>query len=42
MGKHGKKVDCGMCGGTGRLWTTQDNKRLEIKCVGCDGTGQQG
>lgn len=41
MGKHAKEVDCGMCGGSGRIVTTDDGKRREIPCTGCNGSGKQ-
>jgi hypothetical protein len=40
MGKHGKKVDCGMCSGKRKIVTTDDSMRREIPCVGCAGTGK--
>jgi DnaJ-class molecular chaperone len=40
MGKHGKKVNCGMCGGSGKIETTDDGKKREITCTGCSGSGQ--
>lgn len=42
MSKHGKKVACGMCNGSGKIDTTDDGKVREIPCTGCNGSGSQG
>lgn len=45
MAKHGKKVKCGMCNGTGKIKAgggNGDKKPQEVTCTGCNGTGEQG
>lgn len=42
MGKHGKKVDCSMCHGTGKTVINFDGMTKEVLCAGCKGSGRQG
>ncbi|WP_267900857.1 hypothetical protein [Actinomadura craniellae] len=44
MGKHGKKVQCGMCSGTGKIKTggNGSGQKQEVQCTGCAGSGKQG
>ncbi|REE96302.1 hypothetical protein [Thermomonospora umbrina] len=49
MGKHAKKVDCSMCGGSGEIEVASENganpevstpKKITVRCDPCDGTGK--
>ncbi|MDS1271405.1 hypothetical protein RIF23_13980 [Lipingzhangella sp. LS1_29] len=41
MGKHGKPVDCGVCGGKGGWNKSDDGNTVWEACWGCGGTGKQ-
>jgi DnaJ-class molecular chaperone len=41
MGKHSKKQPCDMCDGTGKITAGTDDKKQEVTCTECDGTGEQ-
>lgn len=39
VAKHENPASCGMCGGSGKITVNNDNKEEEVKCPGCNGSG---
>ncbi|WP_258862223.1 hypothetical protein [Marinitenerispora sediminis] len=40
MGKHGKQVNCSVCGGDGEIVVNSDGAQETFPCQACNGTGR--